>query len=147
MGVQGVKRSTRDLLVTDAGEEFLPVANEPLNLWEGALETARLSRDECRGPIGAAVPVGIGRTFLVDNAARFLLERAHRNRAVEVHFCDRQHLCRPRSNQAGSRLRHSAVLGERGAWPARSSNFARHGSRLPSVCMSLTHKHASLPRD
>jgi DNA-binding transcriptional LysR family regulator len=44
MGVQLVKWSTYDLVVTDAGDQFLPVANELLNLWDGALETARFSR-------------------------------------------------------------------------------------------------------
>ena len=74
MGVQLVKRSTHDLVVTDAGEQFLPIASELLNLWDGALETARLSRDEYRGQIRVAVPVAIGQTFLVDIAARFLLK-------------------------------------------------------------------------
>jgi DNA-binding transcriptional LysR family regulator len=74
MGVQLVKRSTHDLVVTDAGEQFLPVAIELLNLWDGALETATLGRDEYRGPIRIAVPVAIGQTFLADLAARFLLK-------------------------------------------------------------------------
>jgi DNA-binding transcriptional LysR family regulator len=74
MGVQLVKRSTHDLVVTDAGEQFLTVASELLNLWDAALETARLGRDEYRGSIRVAVPVAIGQTFLVDIAARFLLK-------------------------------------------------------------------------
>jgi DNA-binding transcriptional LysR family regulator len=72
LGVQLVKRSTHDLVLTDAGEQFLPVAIELLNLWDGAAETARLARDEYRGPIRVAVPVAIGHTYLVDLAARFL---------------------------------------------------------------------------
>jgi DNA-binding transcriptional LysR family regulator len=74
MGVQLFKRSTHDLVVTDAGEQFLPVAIELLNLWDGALETAGLGRDEFRGPIRVAVPVALGQTFLADLAARFLLK-------------------------------------------------------------------------
>lgn len=74
MGVQLVKRSTHDLVVTDAGEQFLPVANELLNLWDGALETATLGRYEYRGPIRIAVSVSIGQTFLADLSARFLLK-------------------------------------------------------------------------
>jgi DNA-binding transcriptional LysR family regulator len=69
-----VKRSTQDLVVTDAGEQFLTVASELLNLWDAALDTARLSRDEYRGSIRVAVPVAIGQTFPVDIAARFLLK-------------------------------------------------------------------------
>jgi hypothetical protein len=64
LGVQLVQRSTHDLVVTDAGEQFLPVAIELLNLWDGATETARLDRDEYRGPIRVAVPVAIGQSFL-----------------------------------------------------------------------------------
>jgi DNA-binding transcriptional LysR family regulator len=74
MGVQLVQRSTHDLALTDAGERFLPIAVELLNLWDGATETARLGRDEHRGPIRIAVPVAIGQTFLADIATRFLLD-------------------------------------------------------------------------
>jgi len=74
LGVQLVQRSTHDLVLTDAGEQFLPVASQLLNLWDGATETARLSRDEYRGPIRVAVPVAIGQTILADTAAHFLLE-------------------------------------------------------------------------
>ena len=74
LGTQLVQRSTHDLVLTDAGEQFLPVAIELLNLWDGAAETARLSRDEYRGPIRVAVPVAIGQTILADLAARFLLD-------------------------------------------------------------------------
>jgi DNA-binding transcriptional LysR family regulator len=74
LGVQLVQRSTHDLVVTDAGEQFLPVAIELLNLWDGATETARLDRDEYRGPIRVAVPVAIGQSALADIAAHFLLQ-------------------------------------------------------------------------
>jgi DNA-binding transcriptional LysR family regulator len=56
------------------GEQFLPVASKLLNLWDGALETARLGRDEHLGPIRVAVLVAIGQSFLADIAARFLLK-------------------------------------------------------------------------
>lgn len=74
LGTQLVQRSTHDLVLTDAGEQFLPVAIELLNLWDGAAEAARLRRDEYRGPIRVAVPVAIGQTILADLAARFLLD-------------------------------------------------------------------------
>jgi DNA-binding transcriptional LysR family regulator len=74
LGVQLVQRSTHDLVLTDAGEQFLPVAIEVLNLWDGSTETARLGRAQYRGPIRVAVPVAIGQTILADIAARFLLE-------------------------------------------------------------------------
>jgi DNA-binding transcriptional LysR family regulator len=74
LGTQLVQRSTHDLVLTDAGEQFLPVAIELLNLWDSAAEAARLGRDEYRGPIRVAVPVAIGQTILADLAARFLLD-------------------------------------------------------------------------
>ena len=69
LGTQLVQRSTHDLVLTNAGEQFLPIAIELLNLWDGAAEAARLSRDEYRGPIRIAVPVAIGQTILADLAA------------------------------------------------------------------------------
>jgi DNA-binding transcriptional LysR family regulator len=74
LGVQLIQRSTHDLVVTDAGERFLPVAAELLNLWDGAAEMAKLGRKEHRGPIRVAVPVAIGQTSLANVASRFLLE-------------------------------------------------------------------------
>lgn len=86
LGVQLVQRSTHDLVLTDAGEQFLPVASQLLNLGEGATETARLSRDEYRGPIRVAVPVAIGQTILADIAAHFLLE--HRGITLDWRLID-----------------------------------------------------------
>lgn len=74
LGAQLVNRSTHDLVLTDAGEQFLAVAMELIKLWDGAAEAARLGRDEYQGPIRVAVPVAIGQTVLVDVAARFLLD-------------------------------------------------------------------------
>jgi DNA-binding transcriptional LysR family regulator len=74
LGVQLIKRSTHDLVLTHAGEQFLAVAIDLLMLWDGAAETARLARDEYRGPIRIAVPVAIGQTFLASLAANFLLK-------------------------------------------------------------------------
>ena len=73
LGVQLIKRSTHDLTLTHAGEQFLPIAIDLLALWDGATETAKLARDEYRGPIRVAVPVAVGQTYLADIAANFLL--------------------------------------------------------------------------
>jgi DNA-binding transcriptional LysR family regulator len=74
LGVQLVQRSTHELVLTDAGEQFLSTATELLAVWDAATETARLGRDEFRGPIRVAVPVAIGQTILAKIATRFLLE-------------------------------------------------------------------------
>ena len=74
LGVELVQRSTHELALTDAGEQFLPMAIELLNLWDATTESARLRRDEYRGPIRVAVPVAIGQTILADMAACFLLD-------------------------------------------------------------------------
>jgi molybdate transport repressor ModE-like protein len=74
LGVHLVKRSTHDLVLTDAGERFLPFAIDLLNRWDEAAETAWLSRDAYRGPIRIAAPAAIGQTILADLTSRFLAE-------------------------------------------------------------------------
>jgi DNA-binding transcriptional LysR family regulator len=43
LGVQLVQRSTHELVLTDAGEQFLSTATELLAVWDAATETARLA--------------------------------------------------------------------------------------------------------
>lgn len=73
LGVQLVRRSSSEFVLTDAGEQFLAAATEILASWDAAAEAVRLKRDELRGPIRVAAPVSSGQTILAGIAARFLV--------------------------------------------------------------------------
>ena len=74
LGVELFQRSTRELVLTEAGKQFLPTAMEMLAAWDAAMENARAGRDKFRGNIRVAVPVAIGQTILAEIAMRFLVE-------------------------------------------------------------------------
>lgn len=74
LGVELFKRSTHELVPTEAGRRFLPTAIEMLASWDAATEVARSGRDKLQGSIRIAVPVAIGQTILAEIAVRFLLE-------------------------------------------------------------------------
>ena len=74
LGVELFQRSTHELVLTEAGKQFLPTAMEMLAVWDGAVENARAGRDKFRGNIRVAVPVAIGQTILAEIAVRFLAE-------------------------------------------------------------------------
>jgi DNA-binding transcriptional LysR family regulator len=74
LGVELFKRSTHELVLTEAGHRFLAAATDMLASWDAAAEEARVGRDNLQGPIRVAVPVAIGQTILAEMAMRFLLE-------------------------------------------------------------------------
>jgi DNA-binding transcriptional LysR family regulator len=74
LGVELFKRSTHELVLTEAGKRFVPTAMEMLASWDAATEDARSGRDKFQGSIRVAVPVAIGQTILAEIAVRFLLE-------------------------------------------------------------------------
>ncbi|HLG84637.1 MAG TPA: LysR family transcriptional regulator [Bradyrhizobium sp.] len=86
LGVELFQRSTHDLVLTEAGKQFLPTAVEMLAVWDAAVENARAGRDKYRGNIRVAVPVAIGQTILADIAMRFLAE--HRAIALDWRLID-----------------------------------------------------------
>ena len=86
LGVELFQRSTHELVLTEAGKQFLPTAMEMLAVWEGAVENARAGRDKFRGNIRVAVPVAIGQTVLAEIAVRFLAE--HRGITLDWHIID-----------------------------------------------------------
>ncbi len=86
LGVELFQRSTHELVLTEAGKQFLPTAMEMLAVWDGAVENARAGRDKFRGNIRVAVPVAIGPTILADIAVRFLAE--HRGITLDWRLID-----------------------------------------------------------
>jgi DNA-binding transcriptional LysR family regulator len=74
LGVDLFKRSTHELVLTEAGVQLLPTAIEMLAAWDAATENAQAGRDKFQGSIRVAVPVAIGQTILAEIAMRFLLE-------------------------------------------------------------------------
>jgi DNA-binding transcriptional LysR family regulator len=74
LGVELFKRSTHELVLTEAGSRFLPAAIEMLATWDAASEDARAGRDTLQGSIRVAVPAAVGQTSLAEIAVRFLLE-------------------------------------------------------------------------
>lgn len=74
LGVHLVRRSTHALVLTDAGQGFLPRAVEMLRQWDEAAENTLLSREIHSGPIRIAAPVALGQTLLAEIAARFAIE-------------------------------------------------------------------------
>src|SRR5258708_33224336 len=74
LGVQLVKCSSSEFLLTDAGKQFLSAESNILADWDLATEAVRLRRDGIRGPIRVAAPVAAGQTVLARIAARFLLK-------------------------------------------------------------------------
>jgi DNA-binding transcriptional LysR family regulator len=86
LGVQLFQRSTHELVLTEAGKQFLPTAMEMLAGWDTAVENAHAGRDKFRGKIRVAVPVAIGQTILAEIAMRFLAE--HRGITVDWRLID-----------------------------------------------------------
>lgn len=86
LGVELFQRSTHELVLTEAGKQFLPTAMEMLAVWDGAVENARAGRDKIRGNIRVAVPVAIGQTILAEIAVRFLAE--HRGITLDWRLID-----------------------------------------------------------
>lgn len=74
LGVELFQRSTRELVLTEAGKQFLPTAMEMLAVWEAARENAHAGRNKFHGNIRVAVPVAIGQTILAEIAMHFLAE-------------------------------------------------------------------------
>lgn len=73
LGVQLIRRSTHDLVLTDAGNRFLEDARAMLADWETSTDTLRNEREELSGLIRVAVPVALGQTILATIASRFLV--------------------------------------------------------------------------
>jgi len=73
IGIQLVRRSTHDVMLTDAGSRFLEDARAMLADWETSIDSLRKEREELRGPIRVAVPIAMGQTTLAAIAARFLI--------------------------------------------------------------------------
>lgn len=74
LGVQLIKRSSSELALTDAGEQFLSAATRLLADWDAAAEAVRLDREELSGLIRVAAPVAAGQALLAQIAARFLVK-------------------------------------------------------------------------
>ncbi|MCC7348296.1 MAG: LysR family transcriptional regulator [Variibacter sp.] len=72
LGVQLIRRSSSQFILTDAGEQFLAAANSMLASWDAAAEAVRLKRDGLSGPIRIAAPVAAGQTVLAKIAAQFV---------------------------------------------------------------------------
>jgi molybdate transport repressor ModE-like protein len=73
LGAQLVRRSTRELTLTDSGNRFLDDARAMLAHWETSLDTLQNERRELSGLIRVAVPVALGQTILTTAASRFLV--------------------------------------------------------------------------
>ena len=71
-GAQLVMRSTHELTLTEAGQEFLADARRLLGEWEVISQRYRVQRGELEGRIRIAAPSGFGQTILADLAGRFI---------------------------------------------------------------------------
>lgn len=71
VGAQLVMRTTHDLALTEAGEDFLGDARQILAGWDAAIERVGVSIQELRGTIRVAAPMGMGQTILADLAGSF----------------------------------------------------------------------------
>jgi len=76
LGTQLVMRSTHDLTLTEAGQEFLDNAKRMLADWEAAVETASADTGTLKGTIRVAAPMGLGQTVLADIAANFVAQHS-----------------------------------------------------------------------
>lgn len=72
LGAQLALRTTHDLSLTDAGEQFLAEARSILENWERAVDGSKSARGDISGPLRIAAPTGLGQTMLPAFAARFL---------------------------------------------------------------------------
>jgi DNA-binding transcriptional LysR family regulator len=72
LAVQLIRRTTHKLTLTNAGRQFLEDARSILAEWDNAAEILKSERNELKGPIRIATPVGLGQTLLAKIASRFL---------------------------------------------------------------------------
>jgi DNA-binding transcriptional LysR family regulator len=72
LGVQLIRRSTHRLTLTNAGRQFLEDARSILAEWDNAAEFLKSERNELRGPIRIAAPVGLGQALFAKIASQFL---------------------------------------------------------------------------
>ncbi len=69
-GVKLIHRTTHFLQLTEEGRMLLPVAREMLEKWDEAIDALR--DKEPQGRLTIAAPVGLGQSWLIDEAAAFL---------------------------------------------------------------------------
>ncbi len=72
LGVQLIVRSTHELSLTDAGQQFLIDARRLLADWEIASEQLKRNRETLQGRIRIVAPVGLGQTVLADVLSSFV---------------------------------------------------------------------------
>jgi len=86
LAVRLFHRSSRRLLLTDAGEQFLPRAQAIVAEFEEAKTALLDEQAEPRGPLSVTVPSSFGRRHVVPAVATFL--QRHPLIELELHFSD-----------------------------------------------------------
>ncbi len=83
LGVQLLKRTTRSLNLTDAGELFYHKSQHLLNDWNQLIAETTSTYGEVSGVFRIGAPLAIGSRFLVNYLAEFMAEYPNLN--VELH--------------------------------------------------------------
>jgi DNA-binding transcriptional LysR family regulator len=86
LAVRLLHRSSRRLLLTDAGDQFLPRAQAIVAEFEEARTALVDAQAEPRGPLSVTVPSSFGRRHVVPAVATFL--QRHPLIELELHFSD-----------------------------------------------------------
>ena len=69
-----VRRSTRELTLTEAGRRFLASSRTMLESWQAAVDDLQVERRQVSGNLRIAAPIAIGQDLLASIASPFLLE-------------------------------------------------------------------------
>jgi DNA-binding transcriptional LysR family regulator len=86
LGFKLLNRSSRRLVMTDAGEQFLPRARNILGEFSSAKEAIFSNETQPSGVLSVTAPTAFGRTHVVSAIASFL--RRHPAIEVELHLTD-----------------------------------------------------------
>lgn len=87
LGVALVRRTTRNLSFTEAGERFADDARAIVEAFEQAVENAQTANPELKGTLRISVPVVFGRQFVVPEIRRFA--KQHPDLGIDLRFSDR----------------------------------------------------------
>jgi DNA-binding transcriptional LysR family regulator len=86
LGSRLLNRSSRRLVLTDAGEQFLPRARSILGEFSSAKEAIHVDEAEPRGVLSVTAPTAFGRLHVVRALASFL--KRYPDIEVELHLTD-----------------------------------------------------------